>query len=450
MYAQINKYMYKNDNKMLIFNNTLHNTVLYHMFTAHKSIYKMKILLFILLNTSLAFSQTLKTVQIDSKILKEAQEIQIYLPDSYDTSKKKYPVLYILDGQWHFTNAVGIQKSLRLPGVLPEMIVVGITNKDTMDPLRRTILIKESDIYVQFLEKELIPFINTKYRSSDDRILFGWERGADFANYALFTKPNLFNAALISNGAWGDINLIDTFISQKITTKKYLYIANSSLDIYTIESSDLLAKVLKEKSPNQLVWKYQLFNNEAHGTTPYLALYHGLRNYYYDFGTPNFSNIKGFVDFGGIPKLKDFFKKRGERYGFPKEINNSTKNGLIALAYLGNDLNYFNLFMSEFNEVLLTKRYDLARWSNRFGQFYLKHKDFEKAIEYFNKGISTYPKSEEMPEMHYGLGQAYLYQKNKTLARSHFEQAIQIAKKSSDQNLETYKKQLSDLKKIGN
>ena len=408
---------------------------------------KLKIVLFMMLSTSLAFSQTFKTLQIDSKVLSEVQEIQIYLPDSYKTSKKEYPTLYILDGQWHFANGVGIQKSLRVPGVLPEMIIVGITTKNTNDPLRRTILIHESPKYLQFLEKELIPFINTTYRSSDDRILFGWERGADFANYALFTAPNLFNAALISNGAWEDANLIDTFIAQKTSTKKYLYIANSSLDIYTIQSTDLLAKTLKEKSPNQLDWKYQLFNTEAHGTTAYLALYHGLRNYYHDFDAPVFSNIKGFVDFGGMKKLTTFFIKRGKRYDFPTEINDLTKRRLISLAFINDNLQYFDFFIHEFKDTAESKRYDDARSQNLFGQFYLKHKQYTKALDYFKIAILKYPNSEEMAEMHKGLGQIYAYQKKKPLARLHFKKAIEIAEKSSDQNLETYKKQLSDLNK---
>jgi len=400
-----------------------------------------------LLSTPVAFSQAFKTVQIESEILSEAQEIQIYLPDSYVTSKKEYPILYILDGQWHFANGVAIQKSLRVPGVLPEMIIVGITTKNTNDPLRRTILIHESPKYLQFLEKELIPFMNTTYRTSDDRILFGWERGADFANYALFTAPKLFNAALISNGAWEDINLIDTFVSQKITTEKYLYIANSSLDIYTVESTNLLAKTLKEKAPNQLVWKYQLFNTEAHGTTAYLALYHGLRSYYHDFDAPVFSNIKGFVDFGGMKNLTAFFIKRGKRYDFSKKINDLTKRRLISLAFINDNLQYFDFFIHEFKDTAESKRYDDARWQNMFGQFYLKHKQYNKAKSYLKKAILKFPKSEEMAEMHNALGQIYAYQKKKTLARLHLKKVIKFAEKSSDQNLETYKKQLSELNK---
>ncbi len=40
-----------------------------------------------------------KKFTIESKILGEKRDIQIYFPDSYNTSKKDYSVLYILDGQ---------------------------------------------------------------------------------------------------------------------------------------------------------------------------------------------------------------------------------------------------------------------------------------------------------------------------------------------------------------
>ncbi len=38
------------------------------------------------------------TDSIQSAILKENRQVIIHLPDDYDTSKKMYPVLYLLDG----------------------------------------------------------------------------------------------------------------------------------------------------------------------------------------------------------------------------------------------------------------------------------------------------------------------------------------------------------------
>ena len=60
---------------------------------------------------------------IKSSILNQDRTIQIYTPDGYSDSEQEYPVLYILDGQWYFLSGVAIQKALRTPGAIPEMIL---------------------------------------------------------------------------------------------------------------------------------------------------------------------------------------------------------------------------------------------------------------------------------------------------------------------------------------
>jgi len=62
----------------------------------------MKILLLLIFSTLLTFSQTTENKNIDSKILNKKKEIQIFLPNNYEHSKKKYPTLYVLDGQTYF------------------------------------------------------------------------------------------------------------------------------------------------------------------------------------------------------------------------------------------------------------------------------------------------------------------------------------------------------------
>ncbi len=68
-----------------------------------------------------------KKFAIESTILNQTKEIQVYVPESYtDSIKLDYPVLYLLDGQRFFTNGVAIQKSLRrnlmrLPVLTPWM-----------------------------------------------------------------------------------------------------------------------------------------------------------------------------------------------------------------------------------------------------------------------------------------------------------------------------------------
>ena len=112
---------------------------------------------------------------ISSKILNQDREIQIYLPDSYKDTDQSYPVLYILDGQWFFSSGVAIQKALRSPGALPEMIVVGIKNTN---PLRRTLFGDENEKFTDFLKNEVVQYIDSNYRTTQERLIFGWEAAA--------------------------------------------------------------------------------------------------------------------------------------------------------------------------------------------------------------------------------------------------------------------------------
>ena len=101
--------------------------------------------------------------------------------------------------------------------------------------------------------------------------------------------------------------------------------------------------------------------------------------------------------------LTTYFKERAKRFGGVETINDDTKNALIWLAWNRNNFEYFTIFMNQFKDVLTTKRYASAYWQNRFGQFYLKHKDYKNAIKYFETGLSQYPNSNFEVDMKKGL-----------------------------------------------
>jgi len=151
-----------------------------------------------------------------------------------------------------------------------------------------------------------------------------------------------------------------------------LHIANSRKDICTITQSDTFNDLLKKNNLKNLLWKYELFNDESHQKMPYLAMYKGVRYYYHNFPGLSFESIQAYNNAGGIPYLKSYFKERSKRFGGDEKIENGTKNGLIWLAWNRDNFKYFSFFMTEFKEVLSTQRYASAYWQNRFGQFYLK------------------------------------------------------------------------------
>lgn len=68
------------------------------------------------------------TFKFNSKVMNEDRIIIIGVPDDYATSNKKYPVLYLLDGQWGFSFIIQTLGWFSNPryGMIPQTIVVGI------------------------------------------------------------------------------------------------------------------------------------------------------------------------------------------------------------------------------------------------------------------------------------------------------------------------------------
>lgn len=81
-----------------------------------------------------------KIDSIHSKTLNEERKILVHVPESNSEEKfyekKKYPVVYVLDGDIHFYSVVGMLREMSSFGVCPEMIVVGIPNINNISRLR--------------------------------------------------------------------------------------------------------------------------------------------------------------------------------------------------------------------------------------------------------------------------------------------------------------------------
>ena len=382
----------------------------------------------------------IQTKTIPSSALATTMHYQVFLPASYDQATTPYPVLYVLDGQWHFINAIAIQQSLRLPDAMPEMIVVGVTSQE---PIRRDWFGEQASEFSAFIEKELVPVIDNTYRTNSNNILFGWEMGAFYASDQMAQADSPFNGYILSNGGEIDPSRLIQRKKQGEIPDTYIFIANSDKDIYTVDYSDQLADHLTAYPIESWQWTYQKFNQETHESLPYIALYEGLKFYYHNFGDPVFSSIDNFIEMGGIPFLTQYFKSRGIRFNQPTEISEGTKNTLIWLAWKRDNFEYFKMFMSAFSDVLTTPRYDSAYWQNRFGRFYLKHGELDTAKDYFQKAIVNYPNT---LSLHEGLAQVFKAQGDTAGAQAQYLKAIALAEQSQDPSVSQLKADLAKLR----
>ena len=158
--------------------------------------------------------------EMDSKELGEKRILNIYLPEGYNKQDTiKYPVIYLLDGSADedFIHIVGLVQfnSFEWVNRVPKSIVVGIANVDRRRDFTFPTTIAEdkkaypttghSDKFIRFLENELQPFIEKKYKTNNSGTIIGESLGGLLATEILFKKPTLFNKYIIvSPSLWWD------------------------------------------------------------------------------------------------------------------------------------------------------------------------------------------------------------------------------------------------------
>lgn len=207
-----------------------------------------------------------------SNILGQDRELIVHLPRGYDRSKR-YPVLYVLDGSSQDQPLASTLDSLSAQGLVPQTIVVGIPNMSgtnrtfqLVPPFMRTDpAIPDSpkgtgDQFLEFMEKELVPFIAKQYGASGTRLFAGNSRGGLLVMYSLVAKPDLFAGRLcFSTPLWRENNLLVERVSASFADrpamKSFLYVSTGENETDDIKNgNDALAGVLKTRAPPGLVW----------------------------------------------------------------------------------------------------------------------------------------------------------------------------------------------------
>jgi predicted alpha/beta superfamily hydrolase len=169
------------------------------------------------------------------------RRIWIYLPPSYSQTRKKYPVLYMQDGQNIFDNATsfsgewGVDEAIdSMSAQYGEMIVVGIDNggqkrMSEYSPFDTKYGKAEGDAYVDFLVQTLRPYINKHYRTrkcGKHNFIAGSSMGALISYYALLKYPRKFGGAgIFSPSFWiaPSLKEVDGSKAKKIKGKVYFF-----------------------------------------------------------------------------------------------------------------------------------------------------------------------------------------------------------------------------------
>ncbi len=141
--------------------------------------------------------------------LRRTRRIWLYLPADYQRSRRRYPVIYMQDGQNLFDRATSYAGEWQIDETLdrlaaagdPGAIVVGIDNggdnrtAEYHPVLPWSGLPGQADAYLAFLTDTLKPLIDSRFRTKRDRVhtlIMGASSGATLALYAGIMRPDVF------------------------------------------------------------------------------------------------------------------------------------------------------------------------------------------------------------------------------------------------------------------
>lgn len=188
--------------------------------------------------------------ELKSAINSTTYQISIALPQNYKSDDStRYKVVYFLDGNIWFPLAVSEYNTMNKADALEPLIIVAIgyqvpdftydiahrthdytpsvfQKADSSMSMLHSCIVKSggADDFLHVLEKEIIPFVESRYKTSPERILAGHSLGGLFTTYALVKKPELFSDYFIfSPSLWWDNSFIfqyDEFVLPELPGRK--------------------------------------------------------------------------------------------------------------------------------------------------------------------------------------------------------------------------------------
>ena len=264
-----------------------------------------------------------KTYTIQSEVLGTDRRLTVRLPTRYVSEPDaEFPVLYLMDGgpEQDFPHIAGILQSTDINWTVEPMIVVGVETVDRATEITPPSDNPEydetfpnrggADAFRQFLQIDVLPWVESKYRTDDRRILLGESLAGLFVLETYLKTPNLFtHYGSISPSLWWDelsvAQTAETTLNDPDRKPPTLYVTMGSEGGEMQRGLDMVLKALRQtKTPN---WTYvDRRNSEDHGTIYHPSALDMLRTY---FSTPYRAGVGSdtfwMFENGVVPPLSD-------------------------------------------------------------------------------------------------------------------------------------------------
>ncbi len=248
--------------------------------------FKFFCLLFILTLKSFAqstASQNVRHFEIEAPELDTIRQVWIYLPENYETTEKRFPVIYMHDGQNLFDRETSYVGEWKVDESLdsiknPEAIIVGINHSGDKRISELTPFPHEkygggkADLYLDFIVNRLKPYIDANYRtltSYENTGIFGSSLGGLVSFYAALKYPDTFSKiGVFSPSFWFSKKIYEYAENADLNAEtKFYFLAGTAESEETIPDMNRMITLLEKKNLKSENFKVKYVEGGEHNET---------------------------------------------------------------------------------------------------------------------------------------------------------------------------------------
>ncbi len=351
---------------------------------------------------------------LQSKALAEERVLAVVTPASYASGQGRYPVLYLTDAEAQLGHARATAEFLAGNGLMPEVILVGILNTHRtrdLTPTRGTSAERTDyptagggESFLDFLERELAPSIDARYRTFPLRLFAGHSFGGLLGIHALLSRPGLFQAVVAASPSlgWDDGLLLREARALKagagpVPKGLYVTLGEKEASPPVLEDFEGFAQGMRAVPWPGFDFGWQRLPEEDHGSSVLLGYYAGLRHLFSGWRMPLEAPAS-------LATVQAHFQGLSARWGYAVEPPET-----------------------------------LVNW---FGYAALQRRAVGEALDLFRFNVGAHPLSANAQA---GLGEGLVRAGQLDAARECYRQAVQLGEKTADPALPAFRAHLDAL-----
>ncbi|MGB0777917.1 MAG: alpha/beta hydrolase-fold protein [Flavobacteriaceae bacterium] len=360
---------------------------------------------------------------IYSETLGESRDFWVKLPENFQKdSDEKYAVIYLLDG-FSLESTLEAVYGNYWGHYLPHMILVGVSNREnrvrdlttSQIQMRRGSAMNDetggAENFTAFLEKELIPYIDSNYPTLDYRTLIGHSYAGLFTINMLINHQELFQnyIAIDPSLDWDKQKLLKQ-AEQKLSTESYegksLFVSLAAEQLHMWNADISMENVMEDSSeftlfPRSIIefsnyaeshkqsglnFSWKVYPEDLHGTVPLPTMIDGLVFLFewYQFKSPQKYNNPDTP----VEELISLLEEQGKIY--TKHFGVPTPPMIDEML---NGYGYMNMQMGQpekahmFFEMYIKYNPKNANAYDSMAEYYESQNDKENALKYLNKAF---------------------------------------------------------------